>query len=393
MSLRTALISPWKTADTVGLRAISRPARLAKHHATRPYSTQLERRRKFPGSDEPTRRRLWLRNIIAGIGAGAVLYAAVSFYNAQRQRDSFLAYKLVAKQAVSSTSSIFQLEPQETPQHFEDYKEIWRKGIWNVHFKQPQIQIVRAYTPLPPVEDASGQADQLRFLIRRDPYGEVSSYLHSLPVGSTIELRGPNLEYEITPDVKQVVFFAGGTGIAPALQVAHTLFDGNQQKDRKLHIFWANRKREDCMGGISDAPTAEPLPPRPIWSGFLTAPKPKPAPVLSKEKGLVVKELDQLKTKYPGQVTVEYFVNEEDTWINQDVVMKALSRFDDRDFSVGSATPQEQRQILISGPSGFISYLAGPKEWRGGHEEQGGVSKILAHAISKSPHNVKVWKV
>ena len=306
-----------------------------------------------------------------------------------------MPYKLIAKERVSSTASIFKLEPQQKPQDFQTYRDVWRRGIWNVHFKQPQIQIVRPYTPLPPnASELKKEENVLRFLIRRDPHGEVSSYLHSLPIGSIIELRGPNLEYELTPDVRQVVFFAGGTGIAPALQVAHAMFDvdGNEQ-GRKLHILWANRKREECIGGYSDAPPSEPIPPKPSWSGFFTTQKPKPEIPATVERGVIVRELEQLKEKYPGQVTVEYYVNEEDTWIDKDAVFKALSRFDDKDFSLGSTTPQEQRQILISGPSGFISYLAGPKEWRGGGEEQGGVSKIIAHAISMNPHNVKVWKI
>lgn len=317
------------------------------------------------------------------------------YYNEKRLKDAFLVYKLVAKEPVSSTASIFHLEPEQNPQDSQVFREAWRKGVWNVQFKQPQLQIVRAYTPLPPIgNEAQSDDGHLRFLIRRDPHGEVSNYLHNLPVGSQIELRGPNIEYELTGDVKQVVFFAGGTGIAPALQVAHAMFedDGNR-KGRKLHMLWANRRREDCIGGYSDAPPSDPVPPKPFWTGFFTPSKPKTEVPASLERGVIVSELEGLKVKYPGQVTVEYYVNEEDTWIDRDAVLKALSRFDDKDFSLRSATPQEQRQILISGPDGFISHLAGPKEWRGGREEQGGVSRIIAHAISMNPHNVKVWKI
>jgi Oxidoreductase FAD-binding domain len=306
-----------------------------------------------------------------------------------------MSYKLVKKDPVSSTASIFVLQPQEDPQGPERYKEAWQKGIWNVHFKQPQLQIIRPYTPLPSPDAVSVEdAGRLRFLIRNDMYGEVSSYLHRLPIGSQIELRGPNLEYEISPEVKQVVFFAGGTGIAPALQVAYALFGSKGYgKDSKLHILWANRKREDCVGGHSDESPAGPMSMQSKISSVFSASRSPPKMVSSDYQGPIVKELEQLKERYPGQVTVEYFVNEENTWIDSDAVFKALSRFDDNDFSLGSSSPQEQRQILISGPSGFISYLSGPKEWRGGKEQQGGISKILAHAISMNPHNVKVWKV
>lgn len=362
----------------------------------RSYSSAApQSERKFLQTRQRFRLKQGQRRFGLGVLVGGAAYLLYKVYSDKQSRDAFVPYKLVGKEPVSSTASIFVLEPQETSQDLDKYRDAWQKGIWNVHFKQPQLQIVRAYTPLPSPDTGSEKdTSRLRFLIRNDRYGEVSSYIHRLPVGSQIELRGPNLEYEISPHVKQIVFFAGGTGIAPALQVAHALFGSKEYgKDRKLHILWSNRKREDCVGGRSDYAPAEPLAMQTKITGILHASHPTPEVISSDNPGGVVKELELLKERYPGQVTAEYFVNEENTWIDKDAVFKALSRFDDKDFSLGSSSPQEQRQILISGPSGFISYLAGPKEWRGGKEQQGGVSKILAHAISMNPHNVKVWKI
>ncbi|KAL6243242.1 mitochondrial peripheral inner membrane protein [Rhinocladiella similis] len=371
---------------------------------TRFKSTILE---STPDPSSRPKSRPSKRSVFVAAWTALGVVAGWQIYNYNSKRDSFVAYTLISKEPVSSTASIFHLEPKQPSSSFELYKDAWRKGIWNVHFKQPQLQIVRAYTPLPPVDEGTGleKKDELRFLIRKDPHGEVSSYLHKLPVGAEIEMRGPNLEYELTPDVRQIVFFAGGTGIAPALQIAHALFEGHTDdhssdsgqkgngKTKNLHILWASRTREDCAGGVSDAPPSEAVPPKPTWSGLFSRPKAKPNPQpQSLEKGLIVKQLEALKEKYPGQVTVEYFVNAEDTWVDEDAVFKALSRFDDKEFSTASAAPG-QRQILISGPPGFISYLAGPKEWRNGREEQGPVSRIVAHAISKNPHDVTVWKI
>ncbi|OCT50473.1 putative cytochrome c import factor (Cyc2) [Cladophialophora carrionii] len=365
-------------------------------------SSLPERTRKLPNARGSSAKLLtdWLLNrwFLLGIAFGVSL----NEYFKRRGDDSFVTCTLTGKEPVSSTASIFHLQPKHRLENDELYKEAWRTGIWNVQFKQPQLQIVRAYTPLPPMDEKTGQeAGDLRFLIRHDPHGEVSSWLHRLPLTAEIEMRGPYLEYEITKHVRQVVFFAGGTGIAPALQVAHALFEGNKavgqedsaRKDRKLHILWANRMRQDCLGGVSDDPPPESLPSKSTWSGFFSTPKPKPTPPQSAEKGPIVRELESLKQRYPGQVTVEYFVNVEDTWIDEDAVFRALSRFDDKDFSAGTPTSDEQRQILISGPPGFIAHLAGPKEWRNGREEQGAVSRIVAHALAKNPHHVKVWKI
>lgn len=365
---------------------------LSRRHA----SSTSERARKLPGNDGAFKLKSWQRTFLIGTVAGLIFGQAWLFYDRRTLRDSFVTYKLTAKEAVSPTASIFYLEPKGAAGDVEKYQDAFRKGIWNFQFKQPQIQIVRAYTPLPPQTSQDEDLKSLRFLIRHDQHGEMSNYLHRLQVGADIDMRGPNLEYQLSPDIQQVVFFAGGTGIAPALQIAHAMFNSNTgqaDKKRKLHILWASRKREDCLGGVSDAPVTENMPPKATWSGLFTKQKEKPTVKPSNEKGPIVQELENLKTKYPGQVTVEYFVNSEGTWIDEETVFRSLSRFDDKDFSTGFATSSEQRQVLISGPSGFISYLAGPKEWRNGKEEQGNVSKILAHAIAQNPHHVKVWKI
>ncbi len=392
-------------------------------------SSTPERTRKFAGAQDdvpPRPRSVFRRRVLVGGGILLGVVGIVALYSFASRRDSFVGYSLVAKEPVSSTASIFHLEPKAQAQKdLQVYKDAWERGIWNVQFKQPQLQIVRAYTPLPPLaplaaaddEDTSSSGRLLRFLIRKDPHGEVSTYLHNLPLGAEVEVRGPYLEYELTPEVRQVVFFAGGTGIAPALQVAHVLFEAaggqedpkGQQKKKKLHILWANRSRQDCLGGVSDPPPAETVPPKPTWSGLFSntnakakaKPKSSSAGVAqtttsSPRKGPIVEQLEALKQKHPGQITVEYFVNAEDTWIDQDAVLSALSRFDrdpDEDATSSGTPSRERRQILISGPPGFIAHLAGPKEWRNGREEQGSVSRILAHALSRNPHDVKVWKI
>ncbi|KAL2443820.1 hypothetical protein ABEF95_013394 [Exophiala dermatitidis] len=389
------------------LQNASRRAPTSIRPCTRCNSSASSGSQQSPNAQGPsTTSRYASRRLVFALCSGVGLIAAWQLYNLYAGDSSFVPFSLDSKDRVSSTASIFHLKPNRANEDFERYTEAWRRGIWNVHFKQPQLQIVRAYTPLPPIDDDSNTRQrELRFLIRNDPHGEVSSYLHRLPPGAEIEMRGPNIEYEISPDARQIVFLAGGTGIATALQAAYALFEGNKtpslgnqdhQKSKKIHILWANRLREDCLGGVSDPPPAEAVPPKPTWSGFLSKPKknvPPPPPPGSQEQGLMVKELETLKKRYPGQVTVEYFVNAEDTWIDEDAVFRALARFEDKHFSIGSVASKEQRQILISGPPGFIAHLAGPKEWRNGREEQGTVSRIVAHAISKNPHDVKVWKI
>lgn len=252
-------------------------------------------------------------------------------------------------------------------------------------FKQPQLQIGRDYTPLPPIEqvsetteDTSEKEDQepLRFLIRRDPHGEVSRYLHGLNLGTTIEVRGPQPECEIPSDVKDILFVAGGTGIAPALQAAYTLLrrDNGSSKSR-IHILWASRRREECLGGSNDT-QVDTI--RKSWLSSLFSSSSASAPD-NASKGHIVKELETLKSQYPGQITVDYFVDEEKSLIEKKSILNFTT-------SRNNSTDRG-KLIIVSGPDGFISYMAGPKVWAEGMELQGPLQGIIREL------DLKGWNV
>ena len=102
----------------------------------------------------------------------------------------------------------------------------------------------------------------------------------------------------------------------------------------------------------------------------------------------IVEDLECLRDRYPGQITVDYFVDAENTFINAPTITRMLS-----ESQQISTTPVQNTEIIISGPEGFVNYLAGPKEWRNGKEKQGPLNGILAQALQSSPHRPKVWKV
>jgi len=128
--------------------------------------------------------------------------------------------------------------------------------------------------------------------------------------------------------LQKVVFLAGGTGIAPALQVAHTLLERPNIDGQKpdIHITWANRRREDCDGGGK-------------------------AIVATQDRmGRVVRDIEVYQQIYPGRFTVEYFVDEEGKVLDRKTLSKLVQTNAPHDSS-------SARLLLISGPEGF--YLAG----------------------------------
>lgn len=315
------------------------------------------------------------------LGTSAIGGAAYRFTKSTDPSDAslnphtFTPYTLVDKQPVSSTSAIFTLRNSNGVSDTESVKEVWKRSIWSVQIKQPQLQIARAYTPLPPLppdvhKNGENEAEDMRLLIRQEQGGEVSTYLHRLPEQSTVELRGPNTELQLPRDIIEVVFLAGGTGIAPAMQVAQAL---GRRTGSRMHILWANRRREECVGGISDdrGSTTSALDRVGWWQSFFGSSESIAAAPLAEDsstapKGTIVRELDALKkrseaTKGEG-LSVNYYVDDEKTFIHPTEIEKRIQR---------SPAENGSRLIIVSGPDGFIEHWAGKKLWANGREVQG----------------------
>lgn len=282
---------------------------------------------------------------------------------------------------------MFTLRPKYTDEDSKSrLQQACKKGIWSVQVKQPQLQIARSYTPLPSTSEETEALNDLRILIRREESGEVSNYLHKLPEETTVNLRGPFLELEMPENATEVLFLAGGTGIAPALQLANLL---SGRKDTKVHILWANRRREDCLGGESDV---HPLPQSGLLSGFkgIFGSQQTPSASATTPGGVyeasMVEEINKLQSRSASMsLVVEYFVDEEGKFIKDSNVLQHVKRLAKEDKA--SQPSLGGKYILVSGPDGFIKHFAGEKVWVGGREAQGPLGGLL------SEMNLPGWKI
>ncbi|KAI9711905.1 MAG: hypothetical protein M1812_007059 [Candelaria pacifica] len=355
----------------------------------------------------PTKHRRWpyyVVSVLTGVG----IFVTYTSWNESTtrgilQQQTFTPFTIIAKEAVSPTSTIFTLRPTNAPWSVKSYEHLWRQGVWSIQVKQPQLQIARAYTPLPPQTTSTGSGEKsngFRFLIRKEDRGEVSTYLHKLPFGSTIELRGPNHEFDVPQGVDELVFLAGGTGIAAALQVAHAvLSQGSDQtggKAPRIHIFWANRRREDCIGGINSGHEQRDIgltPQARSQTELAESHIGVQSRTTASKKNTIVRELEVLKLKYPEQITMNYFVDEEGTFITGDSIKQCISSSSmvAKDIVTSAATKDlSKRLVMLSGPEGFISSLAGPKDWAGGKQVQGRLGGIL---LGLNLQGWTVWKL
>ena len=308
---------------------------------------------------------------------------------------AFRSFTLLEKVPVSSTSTIFRVRPTHGTLDAKHLQELWNTGVWSVQVKQPQLQIVRAYTPLPPdldpthVQDDDSSND-LRLLIRREEGGEVSGYLHRLPVGSHIDIRRANVEYQFPPDATEVIFLAGGTGIAPAMQLLEVV---SRHSNVHCHVLWATRRREDCVGAASSA-TLSVQPGLRSWLSRLWAPsgatQTSPEALTSDQVNPIVAQLRTYehlsKDDIGHRIHVDYFIDDEKSFINPENIGNCLRK----GAMHSSSASKAPLQILISGPDGFVTHWAGKKPPEGSKDSQGPLGGILSNLDTKG---WKVWKL
>ena len=412
--------STWVLERYFGLRTTARPLQLiraVKAPTSRIFASK-ERTRLLSevSTSAGSRQRRWPWYILTFAGGFGSVIAYKSWTepipSLPLTPRMFTTYTLVSREQSSLTGSIFTLRPSNSSALKDGariYKHAWESGIWSVEVKQPQLQIARAYTPLPPsllAKDTKNDKLDLRFFIRRDPKGEVSGYLHKLPEGAQIDLRGPHMEYSIPTGVGEVLFLAGGTGIAPALQSAHTLLSYRSfplVETPKIRILWANRTRDDCMGGTRHQTSAASAISNALesWHG-----RAQPQALRVQDESLIcadgtpqaplVKELMALQMEHPSKLSVEYFVDEESTYITEARLNQCISGKIPWGTACGvphrtsSGSGTGMKLILISGPDGFVEYLAGPKAWENGKEDQGSLGGVLKNLDLSG---WEVWKL
>ncbi len=312
----------------------------------------------------------------------------------------FAPFILESRERVSSTSATLNLLSLPRGQNTANVSEAWQKGVWSVEVMQPELQIARSYTPLPPLEDT--EPEQVRLFVRQEPQGEVSTFLHKIHRGTIVHLRGPRIEYEIPKNVDEILFLAGGTGIAPALQVAHTLFnhrDNSTEDGPELRILWANRKREDSIDGLNPSLYQQAqagLIPGPLKLANKSQGEPPSQPKetvgevtasSNPSQTRLVEEVELLRARHGGKLIVDYFIDEEGSYISERLLRMYLS--DENQITNQDGTPR-RKVILVSGPEGFVNAFAGPKTWQGGREVQGPVGGLLKKI---DPQGWEIWKL
>lgn len=367
--------------------------------------------------------------------------------------DSFVPFSVISKEQTSPTTFILTVTSpaQHQAANAALIRDAWAHGLWSVEIKQPQLQIARNYTPLPPPACPDEAPDDdahhnLRFLVRRYDGGEMSTYLSRLQPGDEVYLRGPHLGFDVGARFgeagERVVFLAGGTGVAPALQAArHLLLRRGESEERvklSMEIIWASRSRADCAGCPHLLPQGNSG--RGFWS-LLAGGSVPPAGAQDVE-GLehpVVRELRGLQDAFRSrghELELRCVADDEGSVISGTDVARAIegAHKPPSSMTAGSVTAEKpscyyhsqqllqhsthesdagqgeagkpaskcecggqgakgKNLLMISGPDGFISAFVGPKVWADGAERQGPVSGLVRKLMQKNPEAWRNWLI
>ncbi|KAI5867273.1 hypothetical protein GGS23DRAFT_612392 [Durotheca rogersii] len=420
-----------------------------------PLQHQLREREapaRAAGTGTPKRGRPRSRALLVGAGLCAGVGACLALLRGGGGPDNdilsatdFRAFAIVAREAVSP--SAFELAvradgPGAGSGPSPALARARAHGLWSVEVKQPQLQIARHYTPLPSPRRCGDDGDDgdddddddngrtLRFLVRRVAGGEVSTYLSKLRVGDRVWLRGPHLGFDVgrrRGGAGNVVFLAGGTGIAPALQIAARLLDGGSEQggppDVSVSILWANRYAADALGRPQARGGASSLP-RWWWSLGRSQ-----VPEIAEAAGadsVLAHQIRGLQRRHPDHFHIAYFVDDEGTAIGaRDVRLAcdsgaspvqlppanpscpwhspaALEQLPDdkdagrhREGCVCRGPGVGADLLCVSGPDGFVAAYGGPKVWRDGAETQGPVRGMLGQILAEEEEkgNMRNWLV
>ncbi|PIA15883.1 NADH-cytochrome b5 reductase [Coemansia reversa NRRL 1564] len=192
---------------------------------------------------------------------------------------------------------------------------------------------IRPYTPVSP-QHARGYFD---LVIKDYPQGKMSSHIHGLSPGETIEIKGPIPKFPYKADAfKEIGMVAGGSGITPMVQlIQHVLEDPNDHT--KLTLIFANKSEDDII---------------------------------------LRSTLDEYAKKHPDQFNVHYVVDKAASgdwkggvgFVTKEMIQKYLP-----------ASSQDDVLVSVCGPPPMMKSVSGPKAPDYSQGEVSGLFKELGY--------------
>nr|KAJ3422498.1 hypothetical protein HK105_007773 [Polyrhizophydium stewartii] len=248
------------------------------------------------------------------------------------------------------------IRPSETAGKYVTYRLVAAKvanamppntGIFHVIVKDDSCQIARPYSPI------SHSENHIELLVKRYELGTVSRHIHSLAPGDKMHIRGPLLTLPYKQNlVERMGMIAGGTGIAPMLQLINRILDDPLDLTH-ISLVYASRTPEDIIAKA---------------------------------------DLDRLQQAHPEQLSITYLADRPSAAaVPQDVHIGPISASVlAKALPAPTRTDPQARQkperakfplaVLVCGPEGMITAVAGPRIAEDVPGPLGGILKEMGYA-------------
>ncbi|CCK68751.1 oxidoreductase KNAG_0B03090 [Huiozyma naganishii CBS 8797] len=219
------------------------------------FNTQFKRLYSFFPRRIPTKNRSKYLVTISGVTvAGAYFYIENKRrpkYPVELCPEYFTKYKITKRIDIDRHHYLLELTPL-IPQANNIWEQVNARKLWSVEVKQPELMVVRNYTPLPlkfteddtlkQLEAGQNNHGKLIFYMKNYDEGEVAKWIRSLPQNHQVDIRGPFVEYEIPKGVNVINFFTAGTGLVSALQV---MLNTSAPYTSTMHVFHSCKQSKE----------------------------------------------------------------------------------------------------------------------------------------------------
>ncbi|KAI8811832.1 hypothetical protein BJ742DRAFT_850847 [Cladochytrium replicatum] len=256
-------------------------------------------------------------------------------------RENFRRHKLIKIFPLTHDTSILRFGSSIPETHAGKNSGPLFGGATHMIVKDDTCEIARQYSPVQYFRNG------FDLMVKRYDDGSVSRYLHKKAVGDMVEMRGPIVTFPYEPNmVENLGLIAGGTGIAPFIQVIKgVLF--NPHDSTKLHLIYANKTEGDI---------------------------------------LLREELDNLSQEYPDRLKIHYTLDYPPDEIGSGAWKGGKGFISDNMIKKWMPPKSDKTLILVCGPQSMIRHVAGMKEDEDRQGRLGGLLKAAGYTEQQ------VWK-
>lgn len=191
--------------------------------------------------------------------------------------------------------------------------------------------VIRPYTPINDTEEKG----YLDLLVKTYNEGKMSKHIKQLNINDTLAFKGPILKWKYEANqFNEIGLIGGGTGITPLYQLVHQVLKNTDNDKTKITLLYGSKTTKDI---------------------------------------LLKPELDELAAKYPNQLTVKYFIDDNnDETTGDDKVTKGY--ITKEVIEQNMPKPSAESHIFICGPPPMYKAISGTKK---SPTDQGEISGIL----------------